>query len=75
MAYLSKISITDDFMFATVLKNNKEACKRLLEGILGFEISSLEYVNDQETINSYKNSHGIRLDVIAKDTGAYRSYI
>ena len=70
MAYLSKISITDDFMFATVLKNNKEACKRLLEGILGFEISNLEYINDQETINSYKNSHGIRLDVIAKDTGA-----
>ena len=70
MAYLSKISITDDFMFATVLKNNKEACKRLLEGILGFGISELEYVNDQETINSYKNSHGIRLDVIAKDTGA-----
>lgn len=65
----NKIAITDDFMFATVLKQNKGACKRLLESILGFEISKLEYVNNQETISSYKNSHGIRLDVIAKDTG------
>ena len=32
MAYLSKISITDDFMFATVLKNNKEACKKITGG-------------------------------------------
>ncbi len=66
---LNKISITDDFMFATVLKENKEACKRLLESILGFEISSLEYVKDQETVNSYRDAHSIRLDVIAKDSG------
>ena len=66
----SKISITDDFMFATVLKQNKDACKRLLESILGFEISELEYVKDQETITTYRDAHGIRLDVIAKDTGA-----
>ena len=65
-----KISITDDFMFATVLKQNKDACKRLLESILGFEISKLEYIKDQETIATYRDSHGIRLDVIARDTGA-----
>ena len=27
----SEIGITDDFMFATVFKQNKAACKRLLE--------------------------------------------
>lgn len=66
----NKISITDDFMFATVFKQNKAACKRLLESILGFEILKLEYVNDQETVNTYRESHSIRLDVIAKDSGA-----
>ncbi len=66
---IKRISITDDFMFATVLRQDKTACKRLLESILGFEISDLEYVKDQETINSYRDTHSIRLDVIAKDSG------
>ncbi len=67
---IKRISLTDDFMFATVLRQDKAACKRLIESILGFEISSLEYVNDQETINSYRDTHSIRLDVMAKDSGA-----
>ncbi len=68
---IKRISLTDDFMFATVLRQDKAACKRLLESILGFEISDLEYVKDQETINSYRDTHSIRLDVIviAKDSG------
>ena len=66
----SEIGITDDFMFATVFKQNKAACKRLLESILGFEISKLEYVNDQESISTYKSSHSIRLDIVARDNGA-----
>ena len=66
----SEIGITDDFMFATVFRQNKAACKRLLESILGFEISKLEYVNDQESISTYKSSHSIRLDIVARDNGA-----
>ncbi len=66
---INRISLTDDFMFATVLRQDKAACKRLLESILGFEISSLEYVKDQESLITYKGSHGVRLDIIARDSG------
>lgn len=33
-------------------------------------LSELEYIKDQETVNTYRESCGIRRDVIAKDSGA-----
>ncbi len=65
-----RIEFTNDFMFATIMKDNEDICRRVLECILGFEIKSLKYVEDQYTLQSYSDNHGIRLDVIAKDTGA-----
>ena len=47
----SKISITDDFMFATVFKQNKEACKKLLAIRKIFELArdgrSAEYIANE----------------------------
>ena len=64
------IEFTNDFMFATIMQGNKDICRRVLECILDFEIESIEYVEDQYALQTYIDSHGVRLDVIAKDTGA-----
>ena len=64
------IEFTNDFMFATIMQGNKDICRRVLECILDFEVESIEYVEDQYAMQTYIDSHGVRLDVIAKDTGA-----
>ena len=65
-----RVEFTNDFMFATIMKENQDICRRVLECILGFEIESIEYVEDQYVLQSYIDNHGVRLDVVAKDTGA-----
>ncbi len=64
-----RIELSDDYMFSTIMSENRGLCTRVLETILGFEIESLEYVKDEEYIKSYASSHGVRLDVIAKTSG------
>ena len=64
-----RIEFTDDFMFATIMGQEQEICRKVLECILGFEIESLNYVESQNTIKNGKRAKGIRLDVVAKSTG------
>ena len=65
-----RIELSDDYMFSTIMRGDKEICRKVLETILGFEIEDLEYVKDEEYLKSDVDSHAIRLDVIAKNTGA-----
>ena len=65
-----RIELSDDYMFSTIMREDKEICRKVLETILGFEIKDLEYVKDEEYLRSDVGSHAIRLDVIAKNTGA-----
>ena len=64
-----RIEFTDDFMFATIMGQESEICRKVLECILGFEIESLNYVEGQNTIKNGKRAKGIRLDVVARSTG------
>ena len=64
-----RIELSDDYMFSTIMSENRELCTRVLETILGFEIESLEYVKAEEYLRPYASSHSVRLDVIAKASG------
>ena len=48
--------------------HNPEICKELLEQLLQIKIDHEEYPKLQETINSYYDSKGVRLDVYVKDS-------
>ena len=48
--------------------HNPEICKELLEQLLQIKIDHVEYPKLQETINSYYDSKGVRLDVYVKDS-------
>ena len=64
---IEELTFTDDFMFGYVL-HNPEICKELLEQLLQIKIDHVEYPKLQETINSYYDSKGVRLDVYVKDS-------
>ena len=57
------LTIADNFIFGKVLEINPTACKWLLETILGFEIDSIEYPEREKTIETRRDSKGVRLDV------------
>ncbi len=61
------LTFHDDFMFCTVLQNNPDLTKELLELILGKQIGELVTVNQQHPIKITPDRRGVRFDVYAKD--------
>ena len=62
-----ELRFTDDFMFAKVLINNPEICKRLLELLLEIKIDKVLVPEKQKTIEILSDGKGIRLDVYVDD--------
>ena len=62
-----KLTLSSDFMFKHVMKR-KHICKHILEEILQTNIADITYLQTEETIDIYPDSHGIRLDVKIADT-------
>ena len=62
-----KITITNNFMFCTVMQN-PEICKEFLETMLKIKIDHLDYVHGEDTISEDILEKGIRLDVHVKDS-------
>jgi len=60
------LKISNDFMFAKVMRN-PELCKGMLERLLGITIDHIEYPKEQKVIDIAKDSKSVRLDVYLKD--------
>ena len=60
------LKISNDFMFAKVMRN-PELCKGLLERFLDIQIDHIEYPEEQKAIDISKDSKSVRLDVYLKD--------
>jgi len=63
----NKITITNNLMFCTVMKDEK-ICKEFLETMLHIQIDHLEYIKTEDTITTDILGKGIRLDVHVKDS-------
>ena len=61
-------TLANNFIFYKVMRQHQDACKQLLEMLLGIKIESIE-MKQEETIALDYDSKGIRLDVFVKDTG------
>ena len=59
-------TLANNFIFYKVMRNHQDACKQLLEMLLGIKIESME-MKQEETIALDYDSKGIRLDVFVKD--------
>ena len=65
---IDELEFTDDFMFCTVLEENKDICKEIIELLLNIKVEDIEYVNKQQSIKPRYETKGIRLDVFVKDS-------
>ena len=63
----SKLGFTNDFIFCTVMEENPDLCKRLVESILGRKIESVEVIDQQRTIRNYISNKNVCLDVYFED--------
>lgn len=61
-----ELELKDDFMFAKVMRDT-ELCREMLERLLGFQISRIEYPEEQKTIDISYDSQSIRLDLYVED--------
>ena len=64
---LDKLTLSNDFLFKHVMLR-KRICKHILEELLHTEIADITYLEAEQTIDVYPDSHGIRLDVRIADT-------
>ena len=62
-----EIRITDNFMFATVMQNER-ICRPFIERMLGISIEKIIYLEREKDLKSDPYSKGIRLDVFVKDS-------
>jgi len=60
------LKISNDFMFAKVMRN-PELCKGMLERLLDIQIGHIEYPEEQKVIDIARDSKSIRLDVYLSD--------
>ena len=64
---LQDLTLMNDFMFSVVMQQ-EQFCKPLLEYILKVKIRKIEYVKEQETIeSSVPTAKSVRLDVYVED--------
>jgi len=62
-----EITITDPYLFASVMLNEKR-CKQVLELIFGKgKVSKIEYLEMEKTIHAGYETKGVRLDIYVKD--------
>lgn len=64
---LDKLTLSNDFLFKHVMLR-KRICKHILEELLHTQIADITYLEAEQTIDVYPDSHGIRLDVRIADT-------
>ena len=62
-----ELTFADNFMFCTVLENNPELCRQLLELLLHIKIDHLEAPQSERTSQPAFDSKSVRFDVYTKD--------
>ncbi len=61
-----ELELKDDFMFGKVMRDT-ELCREMLERLLDFKISRIEYPEEQKVIDVSYNSKSVRLDLYVED--------
>ena len=63
-----ELTFTDDFIFAKVMQD-RNACTRLIETLLGIRVGHIEYIEEQKVFRPDSSAKSIRLDVYVVDSG------
>ena len=63
---IEDLDFTDGYLFGTVMLN-KEICKGVLEAILEFKITDIQFIELEKTAQNGYETKSVRFDVILKD--------
>lgn len=66
-------TLTNNFIFYKIMRNNPDVCKELLEILLEFKIEEIQ-MSQEEEIDIDFGSKGIRMDVYVKDGDGKKIY-
>lgn len=69
--HFGKIAFTNHLMFNAVLTENEDLCIRLIEAVLEKHVESVEFLEDEASIQPELDARGARLDVLALVDGEY----
>ena len=61
------LSITDDFVFCSVMTSSEELCREMAERILGRKIGRIVRLDKQKSIQTTPDGKGVRFDVYFED--------
>ena len=61
------LSITDDFVFCSVMTSSEELCREMAERILGRKIGKIVRLDKQKSIQMTPDGKGVRFDVYFED--------
>ena len=61
------LTFTDNFIFCKVMED-EVLCRRMIEILLGINVSKIEYLATEKQIENYYDARGVRLDVYVKDS-------
>ena len=61
------LSITDDFVFCSVMTSSEELCREMAERILGRKIGKIVRLDKQKSIQTTPDGKGVRFDVYFED--------
>ena len=59
--------LSNNFMFGEVMRD-KRICRQFLSEVLKKDIAEIEFAAKESVLDSVYDSHGVRLDIIAKDS-------
>ncbi len=62
-----ELTFVDDFLFSLIMQD-EEICKGVIEVLLGIRADHIEYVNTQQEKKFDVEAHGVRFDVYIKDS-------
>ena len=68
-----KLRFSNRWMFNRVMLD-ESVCRHVVQAILGIEIERIDYLNAEQVIEPDPDSHGVRMDVYVRESGADRVY-
>ncbi|MEB1813699.1 Rpn family recombination-promoting nuclease/putative transposase [Adlercreutzia mucosicola] len=63
-----RLSFTNRWMFNRVMLE-EPICRKVIEAALGIKVEHIEYLNAEQVMEPDPTSHGIRMDVYARESG------
>ena len=68
-----RVDFTNNWMFGRVM-TDESICRDVIRAVLGIEAVRIDYLNAEQVLDPAPESHGVRMDVYARERGSGGSF-